>query len=451
MPEPMCQALAADGRPCPNPAVAGSDFCPAHDLLAESAGQAGEEESGWLAIDDRRAPGGRLDEPALPTAPPAASQIEIAGQDASQELAVTDRLTEAQRRQALGEAERRGRLQAELTRFGKAAQRLASPEDGTAQPTPDEMHRLMRLLLGPFYPRLRSSLASQYLDPDVWKGMWYVGRYLLRAQTSSLRRRWEGNYEIDDFGLDKEFTDVVMPLAQFFYRYYWRVEVTGLEHVSAQGPALLVSNHSGVLPFDAAMIAAAIYNGTESQRLARALVASWFPTLPFVSILLQKTGQVQASPHNAQQLLERGELVAVFPEGIKGVGKLYRDRYQLLRFGRGGFIKVAVRAGVPIIPVAVVGAEEIYPMLGRVDLIARVLGLPFFPLTPTFPWTGPLGLLPLPSKWSIEFGRPLHVDGYGARAAANPALVARLTEQVRSTIQQMLLDRLALRRSVFLG
>jgi 1-acyl-sn-glycerol-3-phosphate acyltransferase len=170
-----------------------------------------------------------------------------------------------------------------------------------------------------------------------------------------------------------------------------------------------------------------------------------------VSILLQKTGQVPAHPLTAQRLLERDELVVVFPEGTKGVGKPFKDRYQLQRFGRGGFIKVALQTGAPIIPVAVVGAEEIYPVIGQVEPLARLLGLPFFPLTPTWPWTGPLGLAPLPTKWYIDIGQPIRLDGYDARAAANPAVVARLSEQVRSAIQRMLLERLARRRSVFLG
>lgn len=294
-------------------------------------------------------------------------------------------------------------------------------------------------------------LLSDYASPDVWKGMAYVSAYLARAQVETARRRLEGQYEVDAYGLDREFLEAVLPIAQFFYRHYWRVEVSGIENLPAEGPALLVSNHSGVLPFDGAMISTAILNEMTPPRLARALVADWFPTLPLVSILLQKTGQVQANPHNALRLLQQGELVVVFPEGYKGVGKLYRERYQLARFGRGGFIRIAVAAGVPIIPVAVVGAEEIYPVIARSNVLARLLGFPFFPITPTFPWTGPLGFVPVPSKWSIDFGQPIIIDHPGTRAAANPVLVSQLTEQVRSVIQTMLLARLARRRSVLFG
>ncbi len=435
-PDLRCQAIAADGSPCPNPPLAGGVFCALHSA-AHADGQSLDD--AWLAIDDRIAPA----RPVTP-APPAASAEPVEG---AGELRIDDRLTE----QRVREAERQSRLQGELARFARAAQRLASPGAEAAAPSVQETQRLLSQLMGPFYPRQLIDQGGVWLSPDLWKGAWYVATYLLRAQTSSLRRRLEGNYEIDDFGRDEEFLSVVLSLAQFFYQSYWRVEVSGSAHVPEQGRALLVSNHSGVLPFDGLMIALALYNETPSQRLPRALADSWFPTLPFVSTLLQKTGQVQAHPLNALRLLERDELVAVFPEGTKGIGKPFRQRYQLQRFGRGGFIKVALQAGAPIIPVAVVGAEEIYPVIGRVEPLARLLGMPFFPLTPTWPWMGALGLAPLPTKWFIDIGQPIHLDGYDARAAANPALVARLTDQVRTTIQRMLLERLARRRSIFLG
>lgn len=452
-PHQTCQAVTAQGTRCSNPPMPGSDYCWVHRDLAEPAGAA---DDGWLAVVDRapavaKAAPVEAQDPA-DQAPANAPEAEPPGDQLS--LPIDDRLTRSQRRSSagddLGEAERRGRLHEELTRFGRAAQRLAGPGADAAAPSTADVQRLMKAMLGPLAPRLDARLAP-YLTPDLLKGMWYVGAYLMRSQASGIRRRLEGDYEIDDYGRDEAFLSVVMPLAQFLYRNYWRVEVAGIENVPEQGRAMLVSNHSGVLPFDGAMIGLAIYNETASQRLARALVASWFPSLPFVSILLQKTGQVQASPHNAQELLERDELVIVFPEGIKGVGKPYRDRYQLARFGRGGFIRVAVRTGAPIIPVCVVGAEEIYPMIGQIEPLARLLGVPFFPITPTFPWTGPFGLVPLPTKWYIDIGKPIYLESQGARAAANPALLARLTEQVRGTVQEMLLDRLSQRRSVFLG
>ncbi len=406
-----------------------------------------EDGNGWLAIEDRAArpsptvtaaPSGQQSEPALGAQQPAEPDLS---------LAVTDRLTDRRTE----EAERQGRLNIELTRFARSAQQLASPGVEAVGPTAQQAQDALRRLLGPLFPQQLLEQGGVYLNPDLWKGAWYVASYLLRSQTSSLRRRLEGDYELDDFGRDEAVLNLLLPLAGLLYRDYWRVEVSGSEHVPEEGRALLVSNHSGVLPFDGMMVGLALYHETASQRLPRALAASWFPTVPFVSMLLQKTGQVQAHPLNAQRLLERDELVVVFPEGIKGVGKPFRERYQLQRFGRGGFIKVALQTGAPIIPVAVVGAEEIYPMIGQVTPLARLLGMPFFPLTPTWPWTGPLGLAPLPTKWFIDFGEPIRLDGYDARAAANPAVVARLSDQVRNTIQRLLLERLAKRRSVFFG
>lgn len=394
-----------------------------------------------LPITDHIQPGhaGRAGLPVIQDAVDAGAEA-----PAGDALPIQDRLTERRTHAA----EQQQQLNAALARFAEMAQRLVP---GAAHmPAPAQVQRVLARRLGPLYPKSLIDQGGASLNPDLWRGAWYVFSYLARSQANGLRRRWQGEYEIDDFGRDQAVIDVLLPLAQFLYRSYWRVQASGVEHVPAAGRGLLVSNHSGVLPFDAAMISLAVYNGSAAQRWPRALVASWFPTLPFVSMLLQKTGQVQAHPLNAQRLLEQDELVTVFPEGIKGVGKPFRERYQLQRFGRGGFIKVALQTGAPILPVAVVGAEEIYPMIGQVGPLARVLGMPFFPLTPFWPWLGPLGLAPLPSKWVIEIGPPIQLESYGPRAAANPALVARLSDHVRQAIQHMLLARLAQRRSIFM-
>jgi 1-acyl-sn-glycerol-3-phosphate acyltransferase len=369
-------------------------------------------------------------------------------------LAIDDRLTAARERVPgdLSAAERLLLLRQELARFAAAASKLrpARP-DSTDQELEVFAQRVTGTLAAAIGTGPVRQLLSDYMDRDVWKGAWRVSSYLARSQATTAERRWRGEYEVDDYGLDREFLDVCLPLARFLYQTYWRVDVQGIANLPVQGPALLVSNHSGVLPFDGAMISTAVLANTTPPRLPRALMADWFPTLPFVSILMQKTGQVQGSPLNALRLLQRGELVVVFPEGTKGAGKLYQDRYQLARFGRGGFIRVAMRTGAPIIPVAVVGAEELYPMVGNVRPLARLLGMPFFPITPLFPWTGPLGVVPLPTKWSIQFGEPVPMAEHGPEAATNPAVVTRLTAQVRGRIQEMLLDMLARRRSVFAG
>ena len=229
------------------------------------------------------------------------------------------------------------------------------------------------------------------------------------------------------------------------------VEATGIENVPRTGPALLVANHSGVLPWDGVMINLAVRHEHPGHRACRMLALDMFALLPFLAPLLAQSGAVRANPENAERLLRNGELVGVFPEGVKGVGKRFKDRYKLARFGRGGFVRIALRTGAPIIPCAVVGAEEIHPALARMDWIGRPLGLPYVPITPTFPALGPLGFVPLPSKWSIDMGEPIRMDAYGKGADEDPMLVNRLSEEVRATIQAMIDDRLAQRSSVWFG
>ena len=196
---------------------------------------------------------------------------------------------------------------------------------------------------------------------------------------------------LDDFGFDREFTELLQPLAEWFYRDYWRVEAFGVENVPAEGRALLVANHAGVIPWDGAMIRTAISSEHPNPRHARMLVTDWAFQMPFLSEFLLKTGNVVAHPQNATTLLERGELVGVFPEGVKGAVKPYRERYRVRRFGRGGFVQVAMRTGSPIIPVAVVGSEEVHPVLFDLPVLADALGMPALPVTPTWPLLGILG------------------------------------------------------------
>jgi len=189
-----------------------------------------------------------------------------------------------------------------------------------------------------------------------------------------------------------------------------------------------------------------------AHRQVRPLVEDFIFHFPFLGTSLNRIGCVRACPENAERLLRHGQVVAVFPEGIKGIGKLYRHRYQLQRFGRGGFVKLALQTGAPIIPAAIIGSEEIHPMLGRFTWLAKYLGIPYVPLTPTFPWLGALGTVPLPVKWQIRFGEPIDLAGqHGAAAAGDRILVNRLTEQVRSTIQSMVDAALRARRSILFG
>ena len=265
-----------------------------------------------------------------------------------------------------------------------------------------------------------------------------------------IRRRLEGDYEVDDFGFDEELTsDVLVPMLRPLYDKWFRVDVHGIENVPSEGGALIVANHSGTVALDALMTQVALFDHHPAHRHLRMLGADLVFALPFVGQLARRAGHTVACNPDAERLLSGGEVVGVWPEGFKGIGKPYAERYKLQRFGRGGFVSAALRARVPIIPTSIVGAEEIYPILGNARLLARVLGLPYFPLTPTFPWLGPLGAVPLPSKWHIEFGEPIHTEAFVEGAADDPMLMFNLTDQVRETIQHTLYKLLMQRRSVF--
>lgn len=265
-----------------------------------------------------------------------------------------------------------------------------------------------------------------------------------------IQRRLSGEYPVDDFGYDRELSrDVLLPLAKPFYEKYFRVRTLGIDRLPEEGPALVVANHSGTLPLDAVMLQYAIATEHPRERVLRNIGANLVWKMPVISHLARKSGNAVANDDDALELLRRGELVGVFPEGFKGVGKGWAERYKLQRFGRGGFIEVALRARVPIVPVAIVGAEETYPMIGDAKLLARALGFPYFPITPTFPLLGPLGMLPLPSKWVIEFGEPLQVDDYPEDASEDAMLVFDLADTIRDTIQQMLYRLLTLRGGTF--
>ena len=263
-----------------------------------------------------------------------------------------------------------------------------------------------------------------------------------------LRRRVTGDYVVDEYGFDPDLTErfllaLIRPIAEKWFR----VELRGVENIPANGGALLVSNHSGTLPVDALMTMVAVHDST--GRFLRPLGADLAFKMPFFSGIARKGGATLACNEDAERMLSGGELVGVWPEGFKGIGKPYSDRYKLQRFGRGGFVSAALRTGVPIVPMSVVGAEEIYPLIGNVPALARLLGVPYLPITPFFPLLGPLGMIPLPSKWLIEFGEPIRTDELDPGAADDPMLVFNVTDQVRETIQQTLYSLLMQRKGVF--
>lgn len=279
----------------------------------------------------------------------------------------------------------------------------------------------------------------------------------LGAALDFLRHRLTGDYTVDEFGFDRELTDtLLLPPLRLLYEKWFRVSTEGVANLPDTGGALVVCNHSGVLPLDSVMTAVAVHDEHPRHRHLRMLGADLVFRIPMVGALARKSGQTLACQPDAERLLRGqgdsgGELVGVWPEGFKGVGKPFSSRYKLQRFGRGGFVSAALRCGVPIIPCAIVGAEEIYPKIGDLKPLARLLGLPYFPVTPFFPLLGPLGAVPLPTKWHIEFGEPISTDSFEPDAEEDPMLVFNLTDQVRESIQQMLYRRLAQRRSIFRG
>jgi 1-acyl-sn-glycerol-3-phosphate acyltransferase len=262
-----------------------------------------------------------------------------------------------------------------------------------------------------------------------------------------VRHRLTGDYEVDEFGFDKHITDTVyLPMLRPLFRNWFRTEVSGAENIPVDGGALIVANHSGTVPLDALMLGVAVHEAAE--RYLRLLGADLLFRMPVLSELARKGGGTLACGPDAERLMRNGDLVGVFPEGFKGVGKPFSDRYKLQRFGRGGFVSAALKTGVPIIPASIVGAEESYPMLANVRPLARLFGLPYFPVTPTFPWLGPLGMVPLPSKWLIEFGKPIETS-HLSDDADDPLVVFNLADQVRENIQQSLYELLERRPDPF--
>lgn len=286
-------------------------------------------------------------------------------------------------------------------------------------------------------------LMKEWFEPQELKAtLTRLGGLLLMA-------RREG--KTDEFGMDPDLVEAVAPFFQFLYEDYWRVDVKGIGNIPIRGRCLLVANHSGGLPYDGSMVTVACLNEHPAHRNVRFLVEDFVYHFPFMGTFMNRMGAVRGCPENAIELLKRGNLVLVFPEGVKGLGKLYAERYQLKRFGRGGFIKIAIKTKTPIVPVAIIGAEEIYPIIWKSSLLAKALGIPYLPVTPTFPWLGPAGLIPLPTKWRIHFGKPISFKHYKSSQAEDGLLVQNLTEKVRGQIQKMLDDSLHRRKSVWTG
>ncbi|WP_245718578.1 lysophospholipid acyltransferase family protein [Nocardia miyunensis] len=299
-----------------------------------------------------------------------------------------------------------------------------------------------------------ASLTERLADamPRQPQTLGTLARGTIRGTADFARRRLTGDYQVDEFGLDEHLLEsVLLPVLRPLAELWFRVQVDGIENLPESEAALIVANHAGVVALDGLMVQLAVHDRHPKQRALRLLAADLVFETPIMGGLARKAGHTRACRANAERLLRSGELVGVFPEGFKGVGKPYSERYKLQRFGRGGFASAAVRTGVPIVPCSIVGSEEIYPMVADLKPLARLLGLPYFPVTPLFPHLGLLGGIPLPSKWYIEFGEPITTGTYQPEAADDPSTRFEVANQVRETIQQTLYRRLTTRRNPFTG
>jgi 1-acyl-sn-glycerol-3-phosphate acyltransferase len=259
---------------------------------------------------------------------------------------------------------------------------------------------------------------------------------------------------VDDFGMEAGFVERLNPLLDFLYERYWRVDLSGEHHLPAKGPVLFVANRSGLLPWDGMMLSHAIARPPAHLERPRFLVEDDLLRLPFAQAQLARVGAVRACRENLDQLISRGHSVIAFPEGARGAARSFRDRYQVGRFGRGGAIRAAIEDRIPLIPVGIVGAEEAYPRLGDTAALGRLasldLGLPVLPITPTFPLLGPLGLLPLPSKWVITIGKPISLLDLDPSSANDDVAVSHLTEALREKVQRLVEQGLDARTSTWL-
>jgi len=298
--------------------------------------------------------------------------------------------------------------------------------------------------------RGRTTLSMREREPAV-----RAGPPLPALPPEQLREHLPGvetDRQLTDWGRSERIEGLLdQTLVEFFYRYWFRAEVQGIEKVPSSGGALLVSNHAGALPPDAAMIAKAVREEHSHPRPVNITVEHFFKGYPGFSMLIPKIGCVAAHPANVHRLLfDEEQLVLVFPEGRKGTEKLYKDRYRLRRFGRGGFVEAAMRAKAPIVPICVVGAEESAPVFAQMNLMKRLTGLLYFPITPTFPHFGLLGMLGyLPAKFKIRFLDPIRFEEEGLHE--DKALVQTVAHEVRARIQEGLWDMLRNRKSVWFG
>jgi 1-acyl-sn-glycerol-3-phosphate acyltransferase len=310
-----------------------------------------------------------------------------------------------------------------------------------SEPWLDALDRLATRIAAP-RPALRAPPESAPLVSEIPDGALPkqgVGRWLgdaERRRIAALRAAHAGRE--DPFGLDIASVERALPIVLALYRYWFRVQSEGHEHLPRRGGAILVANHGGLLPFDGAMAVLDLLLHSDPPRLARAIVDRWAGSLPWVNVFFARVGQVTGTHENFERLLDDGEAVLVFPEGMDGIRKPITQRHRLQRF-HVGFVEHALRARAPIVPVAILGSDDQAPILFDLKPVARWLGLPTLPITPTFPWLGPLGLVPYPVRYRIVYGEPMRFhERFAAHAADDPAVVRALAGQVRRAVQGLI-------------
>ncbi|RME24741.1 MAG: acyltransferase family protein [Deltaproteobacteria bacterium] len=281
------------------------------------------------------------------------------------------------------------------------------------------------------FKRVAKALLEKAIDPEL-------DARIARIQANL------NEYGVDPWGFDPRYLRWALPFGAFFYYRYFRVETVGIRNVP-EGRVLLIANHSGQIPVDGALIVLSMLFEAEPPRMVRSMVETWVPTLPFVSYFFPRTGQIVGTRDNCRRLLERDEIILAFPEGVRGISKPFPKRYQLERFGLG-FMRLALMTGAPIVPTAVVGAEEQIPTIMDFKPLAKALGMPSFPVTPFFPWLGPLGIMPLPVKIRIYYGRPMYFEG---DPDDDDEVLLPKVQKVRRTIQRMIRDGLKVRKGIF--
>ncbi len=313
----------------------------------------------------------------------------------------------------------------------------------------DDQRRAVREAFGDLRREIRTRFSREVETASPREGAGWERTLLeLPRWLANLGMR-ERSGAVDDFGMDAMAVEGARPLLDLLFDRYWRVDADGDGPLPVTGPAIFASNRSGLLPWDALMLAHAIERRSPEAGRARFALADGWIAMPFLQSRLTRLGGVRACPENLDRLLETGRRVAVFPEGAKGATKSFADRYRVQRFGRGEVVRAAIARRAPLVPVGIVGAEETNPILYKATTPARALGLPFLPVTPTFPWLGPAGALPLPTQWVIRFGEPLALEALPPEAADDELLVARLTEELRGRVQALVDDARAARATVW--